>query len=110
MHRERLVNSPTSYGSPRSAAFNHGRLTSRPVSYGILSYAVLRSLTVFTPFYYVCHVELRLSRRMKFIDHGDKYLYIGAVTIVNNTDHTLHNAIEEEIQARTFLINPAVGC
>ena len=27
--------------------------------------------------------------------HGDKFLHIGAVAIVNNTDHTLHNAIEE---------------
>ena len=33
-----------------------------------LSYGALRSLTVFTPFYYVCHVLLRLSRRVKFID------------------------------------------
>ena len=35
---------------------------------------------------------------------GDKFLHIGAVTIVNNTDHTLHYAIEEELQSRTFLI------
>ena len=42
--------------------------------------------------------------------HGDKFLHIGAVTIVNNTDHTLHYAIEEELQSRTFLINSAVGC
>ena len=28
--------------------------------------------------------------------HGDKFLHIGAVTIVNNTDHTLHYAIEED--------------
>ena len=27
--------------------------------------------------------------------HGDKFLHIGAVTIVNNTDHTLHYAIEK---------------
>ena len=52
-----------------------GRLTSRPVSYGILntffvalSYGALRSLTVFTPFFYVCHVLLQLSWRVKFID------------------------------------------
>ena len=74
-----------------------------------LSYGALRSLTVFIPFYYVCHVLLRLSRRVKFIDikwhiMGDKFLHIGAVTIVNNTDHTLHYAIEEELQSRTFLI------
>ena len=41
---------------------------------------------------------------------GDKFLHIGAVTIVNNRDHTLHFAIEEEIRSRTFLINSAVGC
>ena len=39
--------------------------------------------------------------------HGDKFLLIGAVTIVNNRDHTLHYAIEEEIKSRTFLINSA---
>ena len=33
-----------------------------------LNYGSLRSLTVFTPFYHVCHVMLRLSRRVKFID------------------------------------------
>ena len=46
--------------------------------------------------------------------HGDKFLHIDAVTIVNNRDHTLHYAIEEEIKSRTFLINCAVvedrGC
>ena len=26
---------------------------------------------------------------------GDKFLHIGAVAIVNNTDHTLHYATEE---------------
>ena len=36
--------------------------------------------------------------------HGDKFLHIAAVTIVNNTEHTLHYAIEEELQSRTFLI------
>ena len=36
--------------------------------------------------------------------HGDKFLHIGAVTIVNNTDHTLHSANEEELLSRTFLI------
>ena len=48
----RLVPFPTEY-STRFAA---------------LSYGALRSLTVFTPFYYVCHVLLLLSRRVKFID------------------------------------------
>ena len=42
--------------------------------------------------------------------HGYKFIHIGAVTIVNNGDHTLHYASEEEIKSRTFLINTAVGC
>ena len=75
-----------------------------------LSYGALRSMMVFTSFYYVCHLLLRLSRRVKLAYHGDKFLHIGAFTIVNNTDHTLHYAIEEEVQSRTFLINSAVGC
>ena len=59
---------------PRSVAFDHSRLTSSPVSYGILNTfccVKLRCVTVFDgvhPFYYVCHVLLRLSRRVKFID------------------------------------------
>ena len=36
-------------------------------------------------------------------DHGDKFLHIGAVTLVNTRDHTLHYAIEEEIKFWTFL-------
>ena len=48
--------------------------------------------------------------RYEMAYHGDKFFHIGAVTIVNNTDHTLHYAIEEELQTRTFLINSAVGC
>ena len=55
-----------------------------------------RSVTVITA---------REVYRYKMAYHGDKFLHIGAVTIVNNTDHTLHYAIEEEIQSRTFLIN-----
>ena len=46
----------------------------------------------------------------KMAYHGDKFLHIGAVTIVNNTDHMLHSAIEEELQSQTFLINSAVEC
>ena len=42
--------------------------------------------------------------------HGDKFLHIGAVTIMNNRDHNLHYAIEEEIKSRSFLISSAVGC
>ena len=48
------------------------RLVPFPTEYSTrfvaLSYGALRSLTVFTPFYYACHVLLRLSRRVKFID------------------------------------------
>ena len=37
--------------------------------------------------------------RYKMAYHGDsKVLHIGGVTIVNNTDHALHYAIEEELQ------------
>ena len=54
-----------------------------------------RSVTVITA---------REVYRYKMAYHGDKFLHIGAVTIVNNTDHTLHYAIEEELQSRTFLI------
>ena len=54
-------------------------------------------------------VLLRMSRYVTFITalevyrykmayHGDKFLHIGGVTIVNNTDHALHYAIEEELQ------------
>ena len=60
-----------------------------------------RSVTVITA---------REVYRYKMAYHRDKFLYIGAVTIVNNTDHTLHYAIEEELQSRTFFINSAVGC
>ena len=37
--------------------------------------------------------------RYKMAYLGDKFLHIEAVTIVNNRDHTLHYAIEEEIQS-----------
>ena len=61
-----------------------------------------RSVTVITE---------REVYRYKMAYHGDKFLHIGAVTIiVNNTDHTLHHAIEEKLQPRTFLIDSAVGC
>ena len=53
-----------------------------------------RSVTVITA---------REVYRYKMAYHGDKFLHIGAVTIVNNTDHTLHYAFEEELQSRTFL-------
>ena len=60
-----------------------------------------RSVTVITT---------REVYRYKMAYHGDKFLHIGAVTIVKNIDHTLHYATEEELQSRTFLINSAVGC
>ena len=60
-----------------------------------------RSVTVITA---------REVYRYKMAYHGDKFLHIGAVTIVNNRDHTLHYANEEELQSRAFLINSAVGC
>ena len=48
------------------------RLVPFPTEYSTrfvaLCYGALWSLMVFTPFYYVCHVVLRLSRHVKFID------------------------------------------
>ena len=59
----------------------------------------------------VTNVTAREVYRYKMAYHGYKFLHIGAVTIVvNNTDHTLNYAIEEELQSRIFLINSAVGC
>ena len=52
-----------------------------------------RSVTVITA---------REVYRYKIAYHRDKFLHIGAVSIVNNTDHTLHYAIEEE-ESVTFL-------
>ena len=60
-----------------------------------------RSVTVITA---------REVYRYKMAYNGDKFLNIVAVTIVNNTDHTLHYATEDELQSRTFLINSAVCC
>ena len=59
---------------------------------------------------YVTVIKAREVYRYKMAYHGDKFLHIGAVTIVNNTDHKLHYAIEEELQSGTFLINSAVSC
>ena len=63
---------------------------------------------------YVTVITAREVYRYKMAYHGDKFLHIGAVTIVNNTDHTLHYAIEEELQSRTFLTLQSVveerGC
>ena len=36
------------------------------------------------------------------------FLHIGAVTIVNNRDHTLHYVIEEEIKSHTCLTQQSV--
>ena len=79
---------------------------------------MLRCVTVFDG---VHPVLLRISRsvtvitarevyRYKMAYHRDKFLHIGAVTIVKNADRTLNYAVEEELQSRTFLINSAVGC
>ena len=35
--------------------------------------------------------------------HGDKFLHIEEVTIVNNRDDTLHYVTKEEIKSRTSL-------
>ena len=59
---------------------------------------------------YVTVIPAREVYRYKMAYNGDKFLHIGTVTIVNNTDHTLHYATEEELQSQTFLINSAVGC
>ena len=106
---------------PRSVAFDHSRLTTRPVSYGILNTFCCIKLRCVTVFDGAHPVLLRMSRSVTVITalevyiykmayHGDKCLHIGAVTVVNNTDHTLHYAVEEELQSRSFLINSAVGC
>ena len=105
-------------GLLRSATFNHGRLTFSPVCYGILntffasSYIVFRSLTVLSLFYYVCHVMLCLSRCVKFKNikwhgmgtRGDKFLHIGAFTIVNNRGHMLIYVIAEEKKRCAILL------
>ena len=59
---------------------------------------------------YVMVTTAREVYRYKMAYHGDKFLHIGAVTIVNNRDHTLYYDNVEEIQSRIFLINSAVGC
>ena len=114
------MNSQQATDLPRSAAFDHGRLTSRPVSYGILNTFCCVKLRCVTVFDGVDLVLLRMSRyvtvitahgvlRYKTVYHWDKLFHIGAATIINNRDHALHYAIEGEIKSRTFLINSAVG-
>ena len=106
---------------PRSAAFDHGRLTSRPVSFGILNTFCRIKLRCNTVFHRVDSDLLRMSRYVTVITAREVsnikwHIHIGAVTIiVNNREHTLHYAIEEEIKSRTFLISsPSVveerGC
>ena len=51
---------------------------------------------------YVTVITAREVLIFKMEYHGDKFLLIGAVTIVNNRDHTLHYANEEEIKSRTL--------
>ena len=55
------MNSPANYGSS-TAAFDHGRLTSRPVSYGILNTFCCVKLRCVTVFDGVHPVLLRMSR------------------------------------------------
>ena len=52
-----------------------------------------RSVTVITA---------RENYRYKMAYHGDKFLHIGAVTIVNNTEHTLHYA---ELQTYNYKLS-----
>ena len=115
------MNSPASYGSSMFSCVVHGRLTSRPVSYGILNTFCCIKLWRVTVFHGVGPVLLPMSRyvtvitalgvyRYKMTYHWDKFLHTGAVTIVNNRDNALRYAIEGEIKSRTFLINSAVGC
>ena len=59
---------------------------------------------------YVTVITAREVYRYKMTYHGDKFLHIRAVTIVNKRDHTQHYANEEEIESKTLLINSAVGC
>ena len=49
--------------------------------------------------HYVTVITAREVLRYEMAYHVDKFLHIGAVTIVNNRDHTLHYAIEEEIKS-----------
>ena len=114
------MNSPASYGSSTfccvssrsshvSSRFlrntQHVLLRKVTVCYGLGVHPVLlrmsRSVTVIT---------VREVYRYKMAYRGDKFLHIGAVTKVNKTDHTLHYAIEDELQSRTFLISSAVCC
>ena len=78
---------------------------SRPVVYRILNTFCCVKLLCVMVFDGVHPVLLCMSRsvtvitarevhRYKMAYHWDKFLHIGAVTIVNNTDHTLHYAIE----------------
>ena len=51
----------------------------------MLSYDAFRSLTVLTPFYYACHVMLRLSRLVKFKDIGSlSGKFVDAINIFNS--------------------------
>ena len=98
---------------------DHGRLTSRSVSYRILNTFCRVELRCVTDFGGVDPVLLRMSRyvtvitarevyRYKMAYHADRFLHIGAVTIVNNIDHTLHYAIEEEIKSRSFWVKSSI--
>ena len=85
---------------PCSAAFDHGHLKSRAVSYGMLNKFCCVKLRCTTVFDGVNPVLLRMSRYVTFITargvkryemtyHWDRFLNIGAVIIVNNRYHAL---------------------
>ena len=48
---------------------------------------------------YVTVITAREVYRYKMTYHGEKFLHIEAVTIVNNREHTLHYANEDEINS-----------
>ena len=52
---------------------------------------------------YVTVNTAREVYRYKIAYHGDMFLHMEAVTIVNNRDYTLHYAIEEENTIPNFL-------
>ena len=88
------------------------RLVPFPTEYSTrfvaLSYVALQSITVWTPFYYVCHVMLRLSRMAREVQDL-KWHILGTSSFIleQSLRPYAHYAIEEEIKSRTFLINSA---
>ena len=70
----------------------------------MISYLIYHSLYDQYQLYYNCNVKF------KGPGISDQFLHIGAVTVVNNRNNTLHCAIEEGIKFRILLMNSAVGC